>query len=228
VNPYEVHLYDEGYDVSAIAQVNELSRTNDAATVGNVWQGSSMLSIGSKKIDSAYAASGPATYGLDLSGLNYTAPVAVAAVLIRGNDSICMDASNTTTYSRYATPGPACMKYNTGTAAFEANQPLRARPIPAPAVTALPSPAPVVAVMKQDGTPQDNTWTRICNVVTAGGTTVTVSFTGGAQRSDANYMLTIQDDTVLEANLVPATKTATGFTFTSVNTRVYSYCAEGA
>jgi len=68
LNPYEVHLTDQGHDVAAVGLVNNFIRTNATGALGAFWAGSRMQSQGSVAADVAYSATGKWNFGLDLSG----------------------------------------------------------------------------------------------------------------------------------------------------------------
>jgi hypothetical protein len=69
LNPVEIDLDDGGFDVSGIAFVTNLKRTNSTGALGTWWCGFRAQSTGTQALDVVFSGSGPAKIGLDLSFL---------------------------------------------------------------------------------------------------------------------------------------------------------------
>jgi hypothetical protein len=65
LNPVEIDLNDQGYDVAGIAFVSNLNRRVSTGTLGSWWAGVRIQSTGPAEIDAAYSASGRMAAFLD-------------------------------------------------------------------------------------------------------------------------------------------------------------------
>ena len=91
LNPFELSLNDQGFDVAAIGAVVNLNRTNATGALGATWIGYRSQSDGSKPADAHFSATGTSRIGLDLVGA--ISPVK-AAVAIKANDRIYLNSTN--------------------------------------------------------------------------------------------------------------------------------------
>lgn len=67
LNPYEIGMTDNGYDVAGVGHVIKMNRTNSTAAKNAWWCGYRAQSIGTKEIDVGYSAYGPMNIGIDFS-----------------------------------------------------------------------------------------------------------------------------------------------------------------
>jgi hypothetical protein len=67
LNPYEIGMTDNGYDVAGVGHVVKMNRTNSTGAKSAWWAGYRAQSIGSVPIDVGYSAYGLMSIGLDFS-----------------------------------------------------------------------------------------------------------------------------------------------------------------
>lgn len=67
LNPYEIGMTDNGYDVAGVGHVIKMTRTNSTGAKSAWWAGYRAQSIGSVPIDVGYSAYGLMSIGLDFS-----------------------------------------------------------------------------------------------------------------------------------------------------------------
>jgi len=95
LNPYEVNLQDDGYDVACVGIVNNLSRTNNTGAKNVFWAGYTAQSTGSVPADSIYLASGLWKNGLDLVPVDFGANQ--SAISLKANQRIYLNNTATPT-----------------------------------------------------------------------------------------------------------------------------------
>lgn len=71
MNPYEVNLQDNGFDVACVGSVNNFTRTNNTGAKNVFWAGYLAQSIGSVAADSAFVPNGKWNNGLDLVNADF-------------------------------------------------------------------------------------------------------------------------------------------------------------
>lgn len=74
----DIDLNDNGFAAAGIGLVINMDRTNAGQTLGQVWSGARLQSIGAQPVDSFYSMMGPAKIGTDYVGGAFTNGVAVA------------------------------------------------------------------------------------------------------------------------------------------------------
>lgn len=89
-NPLEFYLNDNGYDVAGVGAVYNLVRTNDTGAKSSVWIGVRTQSLGTKYSDCGYSLCGKFKVGFDT-----TSATVNAAIAVKRQDRIYMDASST-------------------------------------------------------------------------------------------------------------------------------------
>jgi hypothetical protein len=88
LNPRELSLQDNGYDVACIGDVINLIRTNDTGAKSTVWTGYRVQSTGGTPVNNIMAATGSFNTGIDfsMSGLDFGTNK--AAISLKRNDRI--------------------------------------------------------------------------------------------------------------------------------------------
>lgn len=86
LNPFEILLDDQGFDVAGIGPVINLKRSVTTGALGAVWLGVRVQSIGAGAVDAMYSASGPAEIGLDLSSVTLDANL--SAITLKANQRL--------------------------------------------------------------------------------------------------------------------------------------------
>ncbi|HDR8986932.1 TPA: hypothetical protein QDA89_005932 [Burkholderia vietnamiensis] len=112
----DINLDDNGFDVSGIAEVLNLKRTVNTAALGETWIGSRIQSTsGTKNIDAFYSAVGPATIGLDLSGMTGSG----VGIVLPPNVGIFGNASNSGNFPSTVNPGNSEIVYSSSANAWQ-------------------------------------------------------------------------------------------------------------
>ncbi|HDR9048751.1 TPA: hypothetical protein QDA94_002982 [Burkholderia vietnamiensis] len=111
----DINLNDNGFDVTGIAEILNLYRTNDAGALGTTWIGSRIQSSGTKKVDALYSGTGPSTFGLDLSGMTGGS----GGIILPPNVGIYGNASNSGSFPNTVNPGNAEIVYSSSANAWQ-------------------------------------------------------------------------------------------------------------
>lgn len=119
LNPYEVAMSDNGYDVACVGTVNNLNRTNETGDLGVFWAGYASQSTGSKAVNAHYYGSGKSKIGLDFTGSDFGTDL--AAHTIKGLSRFYFNCTNVdgTKYPRYTTLSNDYWHYDTVTSSFQ-------------------------------------------------------------------------------------------------------------
>lgn len=91
MNPREIHLSDNGFDVACVGDVANFNRTNAAGAQGTTWIGYRPQSVGSVPCDSILSATGLWKNGIDLSMSFLDFGANKAAVSLKGGDRIYLN-----------------------------------------------------------------------------------------------------------------------------------------
>jgi hypothetical protein len=110
LNPYEIAMNDQGYDVAGIGHVINMTRTNNTGALSVAWNGIRIQSIGSVAIDSGFFLGGSAQVGLDLSHATLDSAIALKAEQ-KIHFNVTADAG---TFKRYPTLNNNYISYGTG------------------------------------------------------------------------------------------------------------------
>jgi len=92
LNPYEVNLSDNNYDVAGIGHVLNFHRYNSTGAKSAYWGGIRLQSFGTEPIDNAYTLSGKAKVGLDFTPSDFQ--INKAAIALKGLDRIYFNATS--------------------------------------------------------------------------------------------------------------------------------------
>jgi hypothetical protein len=92
LNPFEVMMQDNGYDVAAVGWVVNSARTVSTGSLDVFWAGYLSQSKGTAQIDAHFSGNGKARIGLDLVGTVFDSEK--IAVAIKANDRIYLDCQN--------------------------------------------------------------------------------------------------------------------------------------
>lgn len=93
-NPVEINISDNGFDSAGIGAVFNINRTVGAASLGEVWMGVRVQSIGSSAADVGFSLKGPFKRGLDLS--QATLDASLAAISVAPTHRIYLNSGGTT------------------------------------------------------------------------------------------------------------------------------------
>jgi hypothetical protein len=101
LNPVEIDLDDNGFDVSGIGYVTNLDRSNNTGALGTWWAGIRVQSTGTQGLDVVFSGSGKANIGMDLSFLTLDANN--AAITLKADQRIYWNvvATDATGQSRF-------------------------------------------------------------------------------------------------------------------------------
>lgn len=113
LNPFEVALRDNGFDVAGIGAVYDLYRTNNTGALTAFWTGVRVQSLGSKDIDAGFQATGLCRYGIDLTPATINA-ANHGAILLKQNDRIYLNATAGTYFAGGV--GTSWIEYNSAAA----------------------------------------------------------------------------------------------------------------
>jgi hypothetical protein len=114
LNPFEIAMQDNGFDVAGIGFVVNSRRTNETGALDSVWMGFRSQSVGTANIDAHLSCSGKAKIGLDLVGSVFTSDK--AAIAMKAGDRIYFNSTNplTSKYPDGVIFGNSYIDYDTG------------------------------------------------------------------------------------------------------------------
>jgi hypothetical protein len=127
LNPVEINLEDNGFDVAGIGHVINLVRTNETGAVEAAWNGVRIQNAGSKASDVAFMAINGGSgdgfkVGLDLAAaeLATTGTWINAAITMKQDQRIFVNAAGTdgSFYRRPSSTGSSYIEYNSGLGAM--------------------------------------------------------------------------------------------------------------
>jgi len=116
LNPYEIAMNDNGFDVAGIGWVVNMNRTVATGAKTACWIGYRSQSTGSADVNSHFSAAGPCDVGLDFTAINTDASLAAIALL--ADDRIYGNASSSNGF--YATAlGDDYLSFNGAASAWD-------------------------------------------------------------------------------------------------------------
>ncbi len=91
LNPFELYLYDAGYDVAATGLVLNMYRSNNAGAKSAIWNGLRIQGIGTAAGDAIVSATGPWVTGIDFSPSTTDFGANKAAISLRAGQRIYLN-----------------------------------------------------------------------------------------------------------------------------------------